>query len=70
MTKTAVEWLVEQFNSEEFIYRDRTNIIQQAKEMEKQQIIEAYQQGFNNAYFNNPLSKEQYYKEIFKKIKL
>jgi hypothetical protein len=37
----------------------------EAIEMEKQQIIDAYQQGFNNAYFGNPLSKEQYYNETF-----
>jgi hypothetical protein len=42
-------------------------IIEQAKETEKQQIIAAYQQGFNNAYFSNPLTKEQYYNETFKK---
>jgi hypothetical protein len=35
--------------------------------MEKQQIIDAYQQGYNNAYFANPLNKEQYYKETFNK---
>jgi hypothetical protein len=35
--------------------------------MEKQQIIDAYQQGFNNAYFSNPLNPEQYYNETFKK---
>ena len=35
--------------------------------MEKQQIIDAYQQGFNNAYFSNPLSKEQYYNETYNK---
>jgi hypothetical protein len=35
-------------------------------EMEKEQIKDAYQQGFNNAYFSNPLNKEQYYKETFK----
>lgn len=39
----------------------------QAKEMEKEQIINAYQQGYNNAYFSNPLNKEQYYNETFKK---
>jgi hypothetical protein len=42
-------------------------VINDAKEMEKQQIIDAYQQGFNNAYFSNPLSKEQYYKQTFNK---
>jgi hypothetical protein len=35
-------------------------------ELEKKQIIDAYQQGFNNAYSSNPLSKEQYYNETFK----
>ena len=34
-------------------------------EMEKQQIIDSYQQGYNNAYFSNPFGKEEYYKETF-----
>jgi hypothetical protein len=75
--KTAVE-----FMASELLYLDneydmklinkneyqakRKEIIEQAKEMEKEQIMDAYQQGYNNAYFNNPLSKEQYYKETFK----
>jgi hypothetical protein len=45
------------------------DIIQKAKQMEMEQIKDAYQQGYNNAYFNNPLSKEQYYKETFKSEK-
>jgi hypothetical protein len=43
------------------------NIFEQAKKAHKQEIIAAYQEGFNNAYFNNPLSKEQYYNENFNK---
>jgi len=46
--QTAVEWLVEQFNSEEFRYRDRTNIIQQALEMEKEQKHSEYMRGWYN----------------------
>jgi hypothetical protein len=42
-------------------------VFNEGKEIERQQIIDAYKQGFNNAYFNNPLSKEQYYNETFKK---
>jgi hypothetical protein len=61
---TAVEWLVDQFE-QVHTQRKWKEIIEQAKEMEKQQIIDAYQQGFNNAYFGNPLSKEQYYKETY-----
>jgi hypothetical protein len=38
----------------------------EANEMFKQEIVDAYQQGFNNAYFSNPLTKEQYYNETFK----
>ena len=64
MEQTAVEWLVSKLPQRMLNYLKEE--IEQAKEMEKQQIIDAYQQGFNNAYFNNPLSKEQYYNEIFK----
>jgi len=34
-------------------------------EMEKQQIEDGYQQGYNNAFFSNPLSKEQYRNETY-----
>ena len=63
--QTAVEWLVEQLKgkSQSITWNE---IFEQAKEMEKQQIIDAYQQGFNNAYFSNPLNSEQYYNETFK----
>jgi hypothetical protein len=56
-TQTAVEYLIKGLPMvywEDPYYSD---LLEQAKEMEKQQIIDAYQQGFNNAYFNNPLSK-------------
>jgi spore coat polysaccharide biosynthesis predicted glycosyltransferase SpsG len=64
MEQTAVEWLVSKLPQRMLNYLKEE--IEQANEMEKQKIIDAYQQGFNNAYFNNPLSKEQYYNEIFK----
>lgn len=60
--RTAVEWLVKEFNLESY-----KATIALVKEMEKKQIIDAYQQGFNNAYFSDPLSKEQYYNEIYDK---
>jgi len=66
MKQTAVEWLVEQFNSEEFIYRDRTNIIQQAKEMEKQQHSATYGNALKDM-ISNKIDFEKYYKETFKK---
>ncbi len=62
---TAVEWLTEKLRIE-FGFVFSNNILEQAKEMEKQQIIDAYEEGFNNAYFSNPLNPEQYYNETFK----
>jgi len=65
--QTAVEFLKEAL-SIHFSFDEKMRfegLFQQAKEMEKEQIIDAYQQGFNNAYFSNPLSKEQYYNENF-----
>jgi len=67
MKQTAVEWLEEQTRNPEWHSLKRQDIFEQAKEMEKQQIIDAYQQGFNNAYFSNPLNPEQYYNETFNK---
>jgi len=63
--QTAVEWLTEKLRIE-FGFGFSNNIFEQAKEMEKEQIKDAYQQGFNNAYFNNPLNSKQYYNETFK----
>jgi hypothetical protein len=65
---TAVGWLEEKIKKYNVLYFLMCLWFDEAKEMEKQQIIDAYQQGFNNAYFNNPLSKEQYYNETFNKI--
>ena len=56
--KTAVEWLVSQQKHGKFFYDD---IIEQAKEMEKEQIINACKQcsySYEEA--------EQYYNETFK----
>jgi hypothetical protein len=65
--ETATEWLFKQLWEEPKDKFTWNAILSKAKEMEKKQIIDAYQQGYNNAYFNNPLSKEQYYNETFKK---
>lgn len=59
---TAVEWLVEKLD-QNFDYVADT-IIEQAKEMEKQQIIDAYDDGRNFGFKTNG---EEYYNERFKK---
>ena len=69
MKQTAVEWLEKQFVKLEStigVHGVMYEIIEQAKEMEKEKIENAYQQGYNNAYFNNPISKDQYYNQTFK----
>lgn len=62
--KTAVEWLCEQYHLKQDI-----EIVKQAKEMEKQQIIDAYHRGYANAISvpNKEYNPEQYYNETFNK---
>lgn len=80
MKKTAVEWLVEQMIERKFFvkntplsYTTLEHLTNQAKAMEKQQIIEAWDNGFANGYDlgkyddePNPDDAEQYYNENFK----
>jgi hypothetical protein len=55
--QTAVEWLVEQFNLQSYLPH-----IEQAKQMEKEQIIDSYEQG--DKYKLN-FSGEQFYNETY-----
>jgi hypothetical protein len=61
--KTAVEWLCEQYH-----LKQDTKIIEQAKAMEKEQIIKAHQDGFYSPPFRKSRrgEAEQYYNETFK----
>jgi len=64
MKQTAVEWLVEQLNEKiDFIPLDKwdmiRDIIQQAKAMQKQQIMDACNAGLSGI----PRSSEKYYNE-------
>jgi len=67
MKQTAVEWLVEQVNSDclnsTFI---RPELIEQAKAMEKEQRIQDYSVGYSNGQVDSNRTAEQYYKETFK----
>jgi hypothetical protein len=64
MKQTAVEWLAEELTLPE--YGDNPQwvlqVIQKAKEMEKEQHGKTYHQGLNS----NFQDFEQYYKETFK----
>ena len=72
--KTAVEWQFEQlfnsfekFNNGEYTFdeylKSNLEIREQAKEMEKKQIIEAIIMGFAN--WDSELGSEQYYEQTY-----
>jgi len=67
MKQTAVEWLIEQWPILES--QLPSWLVEQAKEMEKQQIIDAYYQigkDHQDMIFAIEKNAEQYYKETFK----
>ena len=63
--QTAVEWLVEQINKH-WDNKDVNSdeLIKQAKEMEKEQIMNSWVKGVIS---NDNMTAEQYYNETFKK---
>jgi hypothetical protein len=74
--QTAVEWLVEQIRNDKFIKAsDQIKLINQAKEMEKQQIEDAWESAITDFWNSEKDSykisnvnndAEQYYNETFK----
>jgi hypothetical protein len=65
MKQTAVEWLVYVVQSNIAPNYIPKEIVKQAKEMEKQQIIEAFI-GYDSDTEDNLEVAEQYYNETFK----
>ncbi len=67
---TAVEWLIEQMQTNQFIYLDRTEILNKAKEMEKNQIKKSFSDGSQWELYGSDLTYEerakQYYNTTFK----
>ena len=65
---TAVEWLIDKhFGGIDNVTPDFKYHIEQAKEMEKQQIIDAYADGRISVVSSKIISYEQYYNEKFNK---
>jgi HEPN domain-containing protein len=64
MKQTAVEWLSKELLREHPIQTNH-DVIKQAKEIEKQQIIDAYQEAITNGFYDE--DAEQYYNEKFNK---
>jgi hypothetical protein len=62
--QTAVEWLVEQLRMQTPLYT-KEQIIEIAKEMEKQQIIDAYLAGMDTPHLEIR-SDEEYFNDTYK----
>jgi hypothetical protein len=75
--QTAVEWLIEQVNSEQYqIAFGQTyisiDLIEQAKQMEKEQLVKAWDDGDYAYFYSKETGRdfdngEQYYNETYKK---
>lgn len=64
MKQTAVEWLVEEIECRGIVTKELRLAFKKAKEMEKQQIIDAYKEAIINGFLDD--DAEQYYNETFK----
>ena len=68
--QTAVEWMAEKVGHNSLMsLAEYYEILEQAKEMEKEQIIDAYENGLydggeNKSHYN--MDAEQYYNDTFK----
>jgi hypothetical protein len=68
MKQTAVEWLYEHILLTPLDIRSINKCLEQAKEMEKEQISIAYKEGWNCPHGEGfPETGEQYYNETFNK---
>ena len=55
--KTAVEWLIEQLKENNMLTFDEwTELVDQAKEMEKEQIVDAFSEGTRMIDVNDEMS--------------
>jgi HEPN domain-containing protein len=73
MKQTAVEWLVEQMFKQGYFdgnkpltFTNLDHLQQQAKKIEKVQIINAYWDAYNEGKYSTDKTAEEYYKETFK----
>jgi hypothetical protein len=66
MKQTAVEYLFEQLWETPKDKLTWNTILEKAKEMEKQQIMEAHNQGYADGYRDNGNSPIDYYNKTYK----
>jgi hypothetical protein len=58
MKQTAVEWLWDNWKDKCNSFEELVSLFKQAKEMEKEQIIDAYQFGDGEQYYNETFKSE------------
>jgi hypothetical protein len=63
MKQTAVDWLYQRFLFAG--YATPPEWRKQAKEMEKEQVINDYEAGLDNGTTEQDITGEQYYKEVY-----
>ena len=69
MKQTAIEWLEKEFVKLEStigVHGVMYELMEQSKEMEKQNIINAYKQGQHDSEPIRPTDAEQYYNQTYK----
>jgi len=64
MKQTAVEWLLEQINP--YGVSVHQSLFEQAKEMEKEQIIKAYWSSYKEGQYSGDKTADEYYNETYK----
>jgi hypothetical protein len=64
--KTATEWLFDKLWDEPKDKLTWYAILYQAKQMEKEQIMDAHNMGYGSGYMDEGVSPEDYYNETFK----
>jgi len=62
--QTAVEWLENQLK-ERYSFMNSEPLFEQAKAMEKEQMIIFYWGGYDNGYIDNGKLGEEYYNETY-----
>lgn len=65
MKQSSIEWLITELSRQTRLYT-KQEIIDQAKEMHKQEVIDAYVDGGEKGFNKFGENSEQYYNETFK----
>jgi len=66
MKQTAVEWLIEQLPTIDKYDPYYADIINQTKEMEKEQIKDAYWSSYKEGQYSGDKTADEYYNQTFK----